>query len=106
MIITEVKLRKYMKSDEFGNWTSKAIVKSDEPSDDARSDGRVPDQCRAVKEEPNRPPSPGPPCDKPTDRPSSEPEMVDVNLKADDDLKDDVDLKGDVDLCVATKLKP
>ena len=96
LIITEVKLRKYMKSDEFDNWISKrsieAIIKSDAPSDDARSDGRVPDQ--PVKEDPNRPPSPGPPCDKPTDRPSSDPEMVDV------------DLKGDVDLCVATKLKP
>ena len=87
LIVTEVKLRKYMKSDEFGNWTSKAIIKSDEPSDDARSDGRVPDQ--PVKEDPNRPPSPGPPCDKPTDRPSSEPEMVDVNL-VDADLKADV----------------
>ena len=90
LIIAEVKLRKYMKSDEFDNWISKAIIKSDAPSNDARSDGRVPDQ--PVMEDPNRPPSPGPPCDKPTDRPSSDPEMVDVNLKA------DVDLKGDVDL--------
>ena len=81
-----------MKSDEFGNWTSKAIIKSDAPSDDARSDGRVPDQ--PVKEDPNRPPSPGPPCDLPTDRPSSDPEMVDEKMmaSADPDLKADVDL--------------
>ena len=97
LIITEVKLRKYMKSDEFDNWISKrsieAIIKSDAPSDDARSDGRVPDQ--PVKEDPNRPPSPGPPCDKPTDRPSSDPEMVDEKMISADP---DIDLKSDVDL--------
>ena len=61
LIITEVKLRKYMKSDEFGNWTSKAIIKNDAPTDDPRSDGQVPDQ--PVKEDPCRSASPSPPCD-------------------------------------------
>ena len=67
MIITEVKLRKYLKSDEFGNWSSKAhnvATRVESPmSEKLTSPG---------------PPSPGPPSD---------PEMIDADQNT--DLKSD-----------------
>ena len=64
MIITEVKLRKYLKSDEFGDLTSKAKSARAEPS---KSDGHV--QLVDVDDRTG---------DR-TPEPSSDPEIVDAD---------------------------
>ena len=73
LIIAEVKLRKYLKSDEFVmNFASKAKSARAEAG---RSDGRVPDQS---VDEDDRTPHNKTPHDR-TPEPSSDPEMVDAD---------------------------
>jgi len=72
LIISEVKLRKYLKSDEFGDLASKAKSARAEAG---RSDGRVPDQS---VDEDDRTPYNKTPHDR-TPEPSSDPEIVDAD---------------------------
>ena len=84
LIIAEVKLRKYLKSDEFVmNFASKAKSARAEAG---RSDGIVPDQS---VDEDDRTPHNKTPHDR-TPEPSSDPEMVDAAIAAADP---DVDSK-------------
>ena len=70
LIIAEVKLRKYLKSDEFVmNFAKTARAEA------GRSDGRVPDQS---VDEDDRTPHNKTPHDR-TPEPSSDPEMVDAD---------------------------
>ena len=94
MIITEVKFRKYLKSDEFESWRSKAEAEIPaQPIPDGPTTYELTD-IDIIAPPIDGPPIDGPPIDCPpvdgppvaerpvmddmTDQPSSDPEMVDV----------------------------